>query len=128
MADTEKITINLGVVDLGQIDLLVSEGFYTNRTDFIRTAIRNQVATHADSLGETVKRRSFVVGVLIFNRRDLTKRLKAGEQTDVKVVGMFILANDVDPQLALATISSVEVYGIFRASSEVKQALKDRIK
>jgi Ribbon-Helix-Helix transcriptional regulator family len=48
--DSEKITINLGFVDLGRVDLMVREGFYSNRADFIRTAIRNQLERQDDAI------------------------------------------------------------------------------
>lgn len=128
MAETEKITINLGVVDLGKIDLLVEQGFYTNRTDFIRTAIRNQLDSHTDEISGTVKRKSMVVGILVYSASDLEKRKEKGEMLDIYMVGMFVLTDDVTPQLARETISSVQVFGNFSASRQVKRALADRIK
>jgi Arc/MetJ-type ribon-helix-helix transcriptional regulator len=128
MADTEKITINMGAVDLGQIDLLVSEGFYSNRTDFIRTAIRNQIAVHADVVKETVKRKIMVLGALALDRKELEARRAKGQLTDIKVVGMMTIAPDITPELALATINSLQVFGVLHASDEVREALTDRIK
>ena len=128
MADTEKITMNMSVVDLGQIDLLVKEGFYSNRTDFIRTAIRDLLNTHADVVKESVTRQSFVTGVLLYNSSDLEQRHLKGIRLNIKILGMFILDPEVTPELALATIESIEVHGVFRASEEVKKALIGRIK
>jgi len=127
MADTEKITINLSVVDLGQIDLLASEGFYTNRTDFIRTAIRNQLATHADMVKQSVTRNHILVGVVIYTREGLEKRRKAGERLAIRVVGMLVISDDISPELAQETIESIKVFGTFRANKAVKKALADRI-
>jgi Arc/MetJ-type ribon-helix-helix transcriptional regulator len=127
MSETEKITINLGPVDLGQIDLLVREGFYSNRTDFIRTAIRNQLATHAEAVRQTVARQTLVLGVQHFSRRDLEAVRDAGERLRIEVLGLASIADDVSPELALETIESVIVLGAFRASSAVKRALADRI-
>jgi Arc/MetJ-type ribon-helix-helix transcriptional regulator len=127
MSETEKITINLGPVDLGQIDLLVREGFYSNRTDFIRTAIRNQLATHAEAVRQTVARQTLVLGVQHFSRRDLEAVRDAGERLRIEVLGLASLADDVSPELALETIESVIVLGAFRASPAVKRALADRI-
>ena len=127
MSETEKITINLGPVDLGQIDLLVLEGFYSNRTDFIRTAIRNQLATHAEAVRQTVARRTLVLGMQHFSRRDLEKVREAGERLRIEVLGLASIADDVSPELALETIESVVVLGAFRASPAVKRALADRI-
>jgi Arc/MetJ-type ribon-helix-helix transcriptional regulator len=124
---TEKITINLGLVDLGQIDLLVQEGFYSNRTDFIRTAIRNQLATHAEEVKRTVARKTLVLGVQYYTRRDLEAVRAAGEKLQINVLGLASIAEDVSPELALATIDSVVVLGAFRASPEVKAALATRI-
>src|SRR5579864_4767169 len=124
---TEKITINLGLVDLGQIDLLVQEGFYSNRTDFIRTAIRTQLATHADVVKRTAARKTLVLGVQYYTRRDLEAVRAAGEKLQINVLGLASISADVPPELALATIDSVVVLGAFRASPEVKAALAGRI-
>jgi Arc/MetJ-type ribon-helix-helix transcriptional regulator len=127
MSETEKITINLGPVDLGQIDLLVREGFYYNRTDFIRAAIRNQLATHAEAVRQTVARQTLVLGVQHFSRRDLEAVRDAGERLRIEVLGLASIADDVSPELVLETIESVVVLGAFRASPAVKRALADRI-
>lgn len=125
--DSEKITINLGPIDLGQIDLLVSEGFYANRTDFIRTAIRNQLNQHADVVRQTVARRSLVLGMHHYSRADLEAARSKGQRLQIQVLGMASIANDVPVELALATIESIFVLGALHASSAVKAALADRI-
>src|SRR5512140_3099102 len=127
IGETEKLTINLGVVDLGQIDLLVQEGFYSNRTDLIRTAIRNQLSVHGDEVKRTVARRTLVLGLQHFGRADLERALAAGHMLQIQVVGLARIANDVSPELARATIQSVEVLGAFHASAAVRNALADRI-
>ena len=125
--DTEKITINLGYVDLGHVDLMVREGFYSNRTDFIRTAIRNQLATHADAVKQSVARRTLTLGLQQFTRADLEAARKAGQKLEIKVLGLAVIAADVTPELARATIASLTVLGAFQASAAVKAALADRI-
>jgi Arc/MetJ-type ribon-helix-helix transcriptional regulator len=125
---TEKITINLGLVDLGQIDLLVREGFYTNRTDFIRSAIRAQLASRAAVVDQTVARRTLVLGTQHYSRRDLEELRAAGTTVEIRVLGLATVADDVPTELALATIASVEVLGAFRASRAVRTALTDRIR
>jgi Arc/MetJ-type ribon-helix-helix transcriptional regulator len=125
--ETEKITVNLGFVDLGQIDLLVYEGFYSNRTDFIRTAIRNQLATHAETVKQTVARNTLVLGLQHYTRRDLEAVWKAGQKLQIQGLGLVSIADDVSPELARATIDSLVVLGALRASAEVKAALADRI-
>lgn len=125
--ETEKITVNLGYVDLGRIDLLVGEGFYTNRTDFIRAAIRAQLGTHTSDVGTLIERRTLDIGLRDFNRDDLEKVRTAGELLHIKVVGLARLAPDISVDLALATIGSITVLGALQASPEVKIALKDRI-
>ena len=127
MSETEKITINLGLVDLGQVDLLVQEGFYSNRTDFIRTAIRHQLATHADEVRRTVALKTLVLGLENYTRSDLEAVRKAGETLEIRVLGLASIDDDVDPELARETISSLTVLGALRASSAVKSALKARI-
>ena len=127
MSETEKITINLGLVDLGQIDLLVQEGFYSNRTDFIRTAIRNQLSTHAEVVRQTVARKTLVLGLENYTRRDLEAVREAGETLEIKVLGLASIADDVSPELALETIDSLVVLGALRASPAVKSALAGRI-
>ena len=127
MADTEKITININFVDLGKIDLLVEEGFYTNRTDFIRTAIRNQLNTHAESVRQTATRRSFVMGILVIDEKDLERVRAAGEKRSYSIIGMLVIANSVPPELAVEVIERITVRGVFQASDAVKAALADRI-
>jgi len=127
VGETEKMTINLGVVDLGQIDLLVQEGFYSNRTDLIRTAIRNQLTVHAEEVKRTIARRTLVLGLQNFSRADLERALAAGEMLQIQVLGLARIADDVSPELACATIKSVVVLGAFQASAAVRKALADRI-
>jgi Arc/MetJ-type ribon-helix-helix transcriptional regulator len=128
LTELEKITINMGPVDLGQIDLLVREGFYQNRTDFIRTAIRNQLNTHAEAVKQTVVRKELVLGLQHYARSDLEAVRAAGETLEIKVLGLASIADDVSPELALETIASLEVLGAFRASPAVKAALASRIR
>nr|WP_315426076.1 CopG family transcriptional regulator [uncultured Albidiferax sp.] len=124
--DSEKITINLGFVDLGHIDLLVAEGFYANRTDFIRTAIRNQLTTHADAVKQVVARKMLVLGLQHFSQSDLLAVQAANQKLQVRVLGLASIGHDVTPELALATIDSIEVLGALHASPEVKAALAAR--
>jgi len=127
VGDSEKITINLGVVDLGQIDLLVQEGFYANRTDLIRTAIRNQLGVHAEVVRQTVTRKSLVLGLQSYSREQLERLQAANETVQIQVVGLVTIASDVSPELAAAVIESVTVLGAFHATSAVKAALAGRI-
>ena len=126
VADSEKITINLGFVDLGQIDLLVAEGFYGNRTDFIRTAIRNQLSTHSDAVKQVVSRKMLVLGLQHFNAADLKAVQAANQQLHIRVLGLVTFADDVTPELALASIASLDVLGSLHASPAVKAALATR--
>jgi Arc/MetJ-type ribon-helix-helix transcriptional regulator len=125
-ADTEKITINLGYVDLGHVDLMVQEGFYSNRTDFIRTAIRNQLERHADVVKQSTVRKSLDLGLRNYSREDLEAARRAGEMLHINVLGLASIAQDVTPELARATIASVSVLGALHASPAVKAALADR--
>ena len=125
--ETEKLTINLGVVDLGQIDLLVSEGFFANRTDFIRTAIRRQLESRSGAVDSTVARRALTLGSEHLSRQDLEELRHAGQTVELRVLGLATIADDVTPELALATIAAVEVLGAFRAPRAVKAALASRI-
>jgi Arc/MetJ-type ribon-helix-helix transcriptional regulator len=127
-ADSEKITINLGYVDLGQIDLLVAEGFYGNRSDFIRTAIRNHLAGHADAVKQVVSRKMLVLGLQHFSAAELQATQAANQQLQVRVLGLASIADDVTPELALATIASLEVLGALHASPAVKAALAGRLR
>lgn len=128
MPDSEKITINMSAVDLGKVDLLVQEGLYSNRTDFIRTAIRNQLDRHNLEIQQSVTRHSYVIGVLAYNRADFEKYRLKGEQVEMKVIGFLNLADDIPPELARAVVASIQVRGVFQASSELKAALADRMK
>ena len=125
--DSEKITINLGPVDLGQIDLLVAEGFYSNRTDFIRTAIRNQLAVHADPIRQTIARKTLTVGLRDVSKAELEEVVAARGKLRLHVLGLIRIADDVSPRLARAAIESLEILGALTAPPEVKAALADRI-
>jgi Arc/MetJ-type ribon-helix-helix transcriptional regulator len=125
--DTEKITINLGFVDLGQIELLVREGFYSNRSDFIRTAIRNQIERHAETVRQIVMRKSVDLGLRHITRDELTAAQAAGQMLDIRVLGLVVIAEDVTADLARDTISALSVLGTLQASGAVKDALAERI-
>ncbi len=127
MTETEKITVNIGSVDLGRIDLLVQEGFYSSRADFIRTAIRNQLERQRTTVDSITTRKSMVIGTLSYSRKELEKKREDNEMVNVKVIGMFILTDDIPVDLALDTIQSVTVRGVFKAPEDIKEALADRI-
>lgn len=124
--DSEKITINLGYVDLGHIDLMVQDGFYSNRTDFIRAAIRNQIDRHADVVRQSVARKTLELGLRHYSRGDLETARDSGEKLHINVLGLASIAQDVSPELARTSIASVTVLGALHASAEVKAALADR--
>jgi len=126
--ESEKVTINLGFVDLGHIDLLVKDGFYSNRTDFIRTAIRNQLQRHSDSINRSIDRKTLELGLRHYSRHELEKAASTGEMIKVNVLGLVIIANDVAPDLARASIASVTILGALHATADVKAALADRMR
>ena len=126
--DSEKITINLGYVDLGHVDLMVQDGFYSNRTDFIRTAIRNQLDRHADIVRQSVARKSLDLGLRHYSRDDLEAARAAGRMLHIHVLGLASIAPDVTPELARATIASIAVLGALHASPAVKAALAERVR
>jgi Arc/MetJ-type ribon-helix-helix transcriptional regulator len=125
--DSEKITINLGYVDLGQIDLIVADGFYANRTDFIRTAIRNHLDKHKEALAKSVERKNFDLGLHDYSREFLETLERSGETVNVRVIGLVRIADDVSAELARSTIASISVLGALQASAAVKVALSDRV-
>jgi Arc/MetJ-type ribon-helix-helix transcriptional regulator len=127
LPDTDKVTVNLGLVDLAQMDLLVEEGFYTNRTDFVRTAVRNLLQQHAEAIRQTVLRKRFVTGLQRYSRAELERVVAAGEQLEIHVLGLATVEDDVPPELAKAAIASIRVLGAFVASAAVKDALADRL-
>jgi Arc/MetJ-type ribon-helix-helix transcriptional regulator len=126
-SESEKITINLGFVDLGQIDLIVADGFYANRTDFIRTAIRNHLDKHREALAKSVERNNFDLGLHDYSREFLENLQRAGEMVHIRVIGLARIADDVSAELARSTIASVSVLGAIQASAAVKAALTDRL-
>lgn len=127
MPDSEKVTINMNVVDLGKVDLLVQEGIYSNRTDFIRTAIRNLLDKHTFEIQQTVSRKSFAIGVLVYNHVDLEKYRQKNEKLNLRVIGLLSLDKNIPIDLALDVIESIQVRGVFNASPALKDALADRI-
>ena len=128
MAETEKITINMSVVDLGKVDLLVQEGFYQNRTDFIRTAIRSQIDKHETAVQDSVVRNSYGMGIFNWGRKDLERTVAKGERKSFNVIGMLVIDDDVSPELADQAIETIRVRGSFRANPAVREILKDRIR
>ncbi|MGE7692322.1 CopG family transcriptional regulator [Lysinibacillus sp. NPDC097214] len=124
MAETEKITINMNVVDLGKADLLIEQGFYSNRTDFIKTAIRNQLTSHSRVIENVITDKSYVLGITYYDRKTLEQVFKENKILDIKVVGMLVLKDDIDVELANKTIKSIRVLGVFRASPQLKKVLK----
>ena len=127
MGETEKITINMSVVDLGKVDLLVQEGFYQNRTDFIRASIRSQLAKHETEVRDSITRNAFVLGVMSCNQQDLMKDIANGLRRKYYVVGLMVIEDDVTPETADEAIEAIKVRGVFRASDAVKAVLSDRI-
>ncbi len=123
----EKLTINLSCVDLGQIDLLVQEGFYANRADLIRTAVRNQLGTHGDTLRQVISRKTLVLGIQQYSAADLTRVVDNGERLDIRVLGLVVFADDVTAELASAAVGSLTVLGAMHAPAAVKAALRDRL-
>ncbi|QGM44666.1 CopG family transcriptional regulator [Methylocystis heyeri] len=127
VGETEKVTVNVGYVDLGHIDLLVREGFYSNRTDLIRTAIRNQLANHSDAIRQSIVRNTLELGLRKFTREELEAVEAAGRKLRIQVIGLAVIADDVTPELARKAIDSITVLGALQASASVKAALADRI-
>lgn len=125
MAETEKITINMNVVDLGKVDLLVEQGFYSNRTDFIKAAIRHQLSTYSIIVEPLIKEKAFAVGISYFNKHLLEEVLTQNKVLDIKVLGMLVLADDIDEELAIKTINSVKVYGVLKATTEIRKVIND---
>lgn len=127
MSDTEKITINLGGVDLGKIDLLVEHGHYSTRTDFIKTAIRSQLDKHTVDVQQSITRESYMIGAFSINKADLESRKEKGEKMKITIIGILHLAKDISPELATQVIESIKVRGILNASEDLKAVLADRM-
>ena len=127
LPDSDKVTVNVGLVDLAQLDLLVEEGFYSTRTDFVRTAIRNLLQTHAEAIRQTVVRKRYVMGLHRYGRRELEQVVADGQQLAIQVLGLAVIEDDVDPELARAAIASVQVLGALVAAPAIRDALADRI-
>lgn len=127
MTNTEKITINLGPVDIGRIDVLVEQGIYSSRTDAIRTAVRSMLEKHEGLISERREKQSLSMGVLLLDRKDLLKKKEKGEKLSIRILGALILSDDIEPELAVETIENISVKGVFKASEKVKKALGDRV-
>jgi Arc/MetJ-type ribon-helix-helix transcriptional regulator len=125
LAETEKVTVNLNVVDLGKIDLLVEQGFYSNRTDFIKSSIRSKISEHANIVDKVIAEKAFAIGVAYYTRKDLEAFLETGRTLNIKVVGMLVFAEDVDEELVRSTVSSVTVLGVLRATGKVRKVLEE---
>jgi len=127
LPDSDKVTVNVGLVDLAQLDLLVEEGFYSNRTDFVRTAIRNQLQVHADAIRQTVTRKRYAMGMYRYGRRELEQVVQDGQRLEIHVLGLAVIEDDVPASLAREAIASIQVLGAFIASPAVREALADRL-
>jgi hypothetical protein len=127
MADTDKVSFNISVVDLGKIDLLIEQGHYASRTDFLVAAVRTQLLTHTNTMQELFVRQGAVVGACVYGRKMLEKLVARGKQLDINVVGLCMFTKDVTPELALAAVHSIKVRGTLRASAEIKAALRERM-
>jgi len=127
LPDSDKVTVNVGLVDLGQVDLLVDEGFYSNRTDFVRTAIRNQLQVHAEAIRQTVTRKRYVMGMYRYGRSELEQVVADGQQLEIHVLGLAVIEDDVPASLAREAIASIQVLGAFIAAPAVREALADRL-
>lgn len=127
LPDSDKVTVNVGLVDLAQLDLLVEEGFYSNRTDFVRTAIRNQLQVHAEAIRQTVTRKRYVMGMYRYSQRELAQVAASGQQLEIHVLGLAVIEDDVSPSLAREAIASIQVLGAFIAPPAVREALADRL-
>lgn len=127
LPDSDKVTVNVGLVDLAQVDLLVEEGFYSNRTDFVRTAIRNQLQVHAEAIRQTVTRKRYVMGMHRYTRNELEQLVASGQQLDIHVLGLAVIEDDVPAELARQAIASLQVLGAFVATPAVRAALADRL-
>lgn len=125
MVESEKITINMNVVDLGKVDLLVEQGFYSNRTDFIRSSIRKQLEAHGEEVKDIVIRKSYIVGVVRYGRKELEELRDSRTKIDVKVVGLLVISENVDAELVEQTLASVQVSGVLKANAEVKSAIQN---
>ena len=97
--ESEKLTINLGAVDLGSIDLLVAEGFFSNRSDLIRTAVRNLLAAHRDIVNGALVRQERTLGLRRVTRAELEALRQAGERIRIGVVGLVVIEPDVPADL-----------------------------
>ena len=128
LVESEKVTLNIGYVDLGRIDLLVQEGFYANRSDLIRTAVRNQLAVHEASVARSVERHAFDMGLRDVTAAELVQLRASGASLRLKVIGLVRIAADVSAELAGAAIAEIQVLGALQASAEVKAVLRDRIR
>lgn len=127
LPDSDKVTVNVGLVDLAQLDLLVEEGFYSNRTDFVRTAIRNQLQVHAEAIRQTVTRKRYVMGMYRYGRRELEQVVEDGQRLEIHVLGLAVIEDDVPASLAREAIASIQVLGAFIAPPAVRDALVDRL-
>lgn len=121
---TEKITINVNTSDLGKIDLLIHEGYYSNRTDFIKSAIKSQVNKHDDEINmilSSKKKKDWFVGVYVLTEDELQALKRYGRKKAIRGMGLLIVDKDVSLDLMKTSISAIETYGVCRCSSEIKR-------
>jgi Arc/MetJ-type ribon-helix-helix transcriptional regulator len=124
---TEKITININTIDLGHIDLLVNEGYYATRTEFIKTAVKKQLDRHEEDTKKLIEQKAkhgdyeLSIGVGGFTKSEL-ERIIQKKEAKIKMIfiGLFITPKDVTLELLEQAVESIKVYGVCRCSQEIK--------
>lgn len=125
--DTEKVCVNLAAVELGKIDVLVSQGLFTSRTDLIRAGIRKVLEENGEAV-QRVALGAAGLGIMAITRKQLEQARKAGEKLDMKVIGILVIDPDVTPELADTTIHEIRIFGTLRGPKAVLARIGDRVK
>jgi len=131
---TEKATINIGIMELAQIDLLVENMIYTNRSDFIRTAIRNQLEMHKSDIERLylqTKANSFEpesqvqggIGIYRLRKAALSDAMKSNKKLHIMVMGILLIDKDISPELFEATVESIKIYGKIQAQKSILELI-----
>jgi Arc/MetJ-type ribon-helix-helix transcriptional regulator len=122
----QQLNVTMDAEEIHQVDLMVEQGLYASRKDFLQLAARNLLREHGVEVPRPMTGELKVAGIAVHNRKSLEKLRAAGRQLELNVTGIFRLADDVTPELACAVIKSLTLRGTFEASAEVKATLKDR--
>ena len=127
--NSEKVSVNMNVGTLSQIDVLVDLGYYSNRSDFINQAVRQAIDQKQSIIeNETSKQREsngdWFTGVCVITKDQLLIAKEKGKKLKIRGYGVVVIDNKLD-DLALEVIDSIDIKGKILASQKIKDTFSN---